>query len=248
MNIIITGASKGIGYETVKELSRNKDNSVLALSRNEKLLKKLKNECETETGFENVHILSSDISDNKDQKKIIAYAKDKFDFVNVIINNAGVLVNKPFGKITISDMQKMFAINFYAPVRLVQLLLPLIKAGGVRAVIRERSRRADRHILNISSMGGFQGSKKFPGLSIYSSSKAALNCFTECLAEELKEQKIPVNCLAFGAVQTEMLGIAFPGYKAPLSAEEMGKFVAYFALNGQHYFNGKVLPVAGIQV
>jgi NAD(P)-dependent dehydrogenase (short-subunit alcohol dehydrogenase family) len=93
-------------------------------------------------------------------------------------------------------------------------------------------------------MGGFQGAAKFPGLSAYSSSKAALAGLTECLAEELKSKNISVNCLAIGAVQTEMLAKAFPGYKAPLKPNQMAEFICNFALTGHTYFNGKIIPVA----
>jgi NAD(P)-dependent dehydrogenase (short-subunit alcohol dehydrogenase family) len=100
------------------------------------------------------------------------------------------------------------------------------------------------HIVNIASMGGFQGSSKYPGLSCYSASKAALACLTECLAGEFTESGIKVNCLALGSVQTEMLEEAFPGYKAPVDAQEMAEFIADFALKGHKFFNGKILPVA----
>ena len=102
----------------------------------------------------------------------------------------------------------------------------------------------DAHIVNIGSMGGFQGSSKFPGLSAYSASKAALHTLTECLAQEFTEQGIKVNCLALGSAQTEMLEKAFPGYESPVMAFEMGKYIADFALTGHRFFNGKVLPVA----
>jgi NAD(P)-dependent dehydrogenase (short-subunit alcohol dehydrogenase family) len=100
------------------------------------------------------------------------------------------------------------------------------------------------HIINISSMGGFQGSSKYRGLSYYSASKAAIACLSECLAEEFSESGIRVNCLALGSVQTEMLAEAFPGYKAPVDASEMAHFISDFALNGSKYFNGKIIPVA----
>ena len=93
-------------------------------------------------------------------------------------------------------------------------------------------------------MGGFQGSVKFPGLSFYSASKAALACISECLAVELKEFEITVNCLALGSVQTEMLENAFTGYTAPVTASEMGKLIGDFALTGSRFYNGKIIPVA----
>jgi len=126
---------------------------------------------------------------------------------------------------------KQFEINVFAPITLIQTLLPLLQKGK------------QPHVVNIGSMGGFQGSTKFKGLSAYSSSKAALACYTECLAEELRDSHISFNCLALGTVQTDMLNQAFPGYKANLSPEEAGKYIADFALTGQKFFNGKVIPV-----
>jgi NAD(P)-dependent dehydrogenase (short-subunit alcohol dehydrogenase family) len=124
----------------------------------------------------------------------------------------------------------MMEINYFAPVTLIRTLFPLMRKGS--------------HIVNISSMGGFQGSLKFDGLSCYSASKAAMACLTECLASEFSEPGIAVNCLAPGSVSTEMLSDAFPGYNAPVSAKDMGNFVAWFATNGGKFFNGKILPVA----
>ena len=150
--------------------------------------------------------------------------------IDVLINNAGFLVNKPFLQQTAQDIMSQLSVNFIAPVRLMQELFNFLAPGT--------------HIVNISSVGGFQGSVKFPGLSIYSSTKAALNILTEALAEEWKSYGIKINSLCLGAVQTEMLEQAFPGYKAPLTPEEMAEFISYFAINGSKFFNGKVIPVS----
>lgn len=93
-------------------------------------------------------------------------------------------------------------------------------------------------------MGGHESTSKFSGLSAYSASKAALANLTECLAEEWKTEGISVNCLMLGAVNTEMLGEAFPGYQAPLNAVEMADFICDFSLKGNTFFNGKLLPVS----
>ena len=93
-------------------------------------------------------------------------------------------------------------------------------------------------------MGGVQNSQKFPGLSVYSTSKGTLITLTQCLAEEFKDSGFKFNCLALGAVQTEMLNEAFPGFKAPVSSEQMGDFIANFYLQGAQYFNGQVIPVS----
>jgi NAD(P)-dependent dehydrogenase (short-subunit alcohol dehydrogenase family) len=71
-----------------------------------------------------------------------------------------------------------------------------------------------------------------------------LACLTECLAEELKEKNIAVNCLSLGATQTEMLNEAFPGYKAPLSAKDMASYIANFSLHAHNFMNGKIIPVS----
>jgi short-subunit dehydrogenase len=150
--------------------------------------------------------------------------------VDILINNAGYLVNKPFQEINETDIEKSFRVNFTSAFKLTQLLITHFNKNA--------------HIVNISSMGGFQGSVKFQGLSVYSASKSALSCLTECLAEELKDQQIKVNCLCLGAVQTEMLEEAFPGYKAPVIAKDIASYIFDFASNAHHYLNGKIIPVS----
>jgi 3-oxoacyl-[acyl-carrier protein] reductase len=228
MLIIITGASKGIGFEMVKLLSKRANTLVIAISRNTESLDKLIEK-------KNAHSIlpvKADITNPLHLKKILKTVSSLKLKVDILINNAGHIVNKPFERISLAELQSVYSTNVLAPFMLIQTLLPAMNP----------KRRA--HILNISSMGGFQGSSKFPGLSAYSSSKSALSGLTECLAEEFKNRNISVNCLALGAVQTEMLGKAFPGYKAPLGPAEMAEFISDFAINGQRYFNGKILPVS----
>ena len=100
------------------------------------------------------------------------------------------------------------------------------------------------HVVTISSIGGIQGSSKFSGLSAYSSSKGAVITLSELLAEEYKESGPSFNVLALGAVQTEMLEEAFPGYKAPLTADEMASYIYDFSLKANKFYNGKILQVS----
>ena len=81
-------------------------------------------------------------------------------------------------------------------------------------------------------------------MAAYSSSKGALITLTELLAEEYKETGPAFNALALGAVQTEMLATAFPGFEAPVQADEMAAYILEFSLTGQRFYNGKLLPVA----
>ena len=147
-----------------------------------------------------------------------------------MINNAGSLINKPFLEISSTEFEEVYRVNVFAIATLTRLILPIINAKG--------------HVVNITSMGGIQGSSKFPGLSAYSSSKGALVILTELLAEEFKESGPSFNALALGAVQTEMLEEAFPDYQAPLSAAQMAKYIVDFALTGHQFYNGKVLPIS----
>ena len=161
---------------------------------------------------------------------LLPFLKERLGTVDILINNAGSLINKPFLETSKEDLYQMFESNVLGHFNMIQNLLPLMTSGS--------------HIVNIGSMGGFQGSVKFPGLAAYSSSKSALHTLTECLAFELAETGIKVNCLALGSAQTEMLEQAFPGYQSPVMAFEMGKYVADFAKTGHKFFNGKVIPVA----
>ena len=228
MLIVITGASQGIGFEMVKTFALKNDCMLIAISRNTSSLQKLIKD----KNLLNVLAIKADITLLKDRKKISGIIKSVNQPIEILINNAGQLVNKPFEKISEKELQSVYATNVFAPFLLIQNLLPYF------------NKKTKGHIVNNSSMGGIQGSSKFSGLSAYSSSKAAIAGLSECLAEELKTKNIAVNCLAIGAVQTQMLAKAFPGYKAPLMADQMAKFISDFALTCHNYFNGKIIPVS----
>jgi NAD(P)-dependent dehydrogenase (short-subunit alcohol dehydrogenase family) len=230
MNIIITGASSGVGFEAVIELILSGKHKVIALARSQDKLERL---AEIAAGLNPDCILYPIAFDivHDDYADLQQFITVNFGGqIDILINNAGVLINKPFTQLLETDFVEMLQGNFIGHVRIIQSLYKFMPA--------------DSHIVNIGSMGAFQGSAKFPGLLAYSASKAALHTLTECLAQEFEEQGIKVNCLALGSAQTEMLEKAFPGYQSPVMAFEMGKYIADFALTGQRLFNGKVLPVA----
>jgi 3-oxoacyl-[acyl-carrier protein] reductase len=225
MNIIVNGGTRGIGKEVVNYLAQDKSNQILVTGRNEKVLNSLSNR------YRNVHSLSIDMSVFDSQsEKFRETVSDHFKRVDILINVAGSLVKKEFLDMENDEARMMMETNFFGPASVIRILQPMMSAGS--------------HIVNVSSMGGFQGSTKYKGLSYYSASKAAIACLTECLADEFAEYGITVNCLALGAVQTEMLDEAFPGYKAPVDAMQMAEFISNFALTGHKFFNGKILPVA----
>ena len=230
MNIIITGASSGVGFEAVIELVLSGKHKVIALARSQDKLERLLEIANNFNPESKLYAIAFDIV-HGDYGSLQQFIATNFDNrVDILINNAGVLINKPFTELLEADFVEMLQSNFIGHVRMIQGVVHLMPSGS--------------HIVNIGSMGGFQGSAKFPGLSAYSASKAALHTLTECLAQEFTDKGIKVNCLALGSAQTEMLEKAFPGYESPVMAFEMGKYIADFALTGQQFFNGKVLPVA----
>ena len=220
-NIIITGTSRGIGFELAKKFAEN-NYQVLAVSRNVKPL--------DDYHHQNITTLSVDISIVEEIKKITAFVTSNWSDVAIVIHNAGLLINKPFDKLTNEDFINVYNVNVFGVAEITRQLIPFMSTGS--------------HVLTISSMGGIQGSLKFPGLAAYSSAKGAVITLSEVLAEEYKESGIAFNVLAIGAVQTEMLTEVFPGYKAPLSASEMADYIYHFSLTGNRYHNGKVFQVS----
>jgi 3-oxoacyl-[acyl-carrier protein] reductase len=221
--IVIVGASRGIGKELVKILSQDERNLIVALARNTISLDEFK-----ETA--NVQVHSFDL--NTDSVRISAEKIFKnISSIDILINNAGKLVNKPFLELSKEDLEESYQVNVIGVMETVQAAVPkMIETGG--------------HIVNISSMGGFQGTVKFAGLAAYSTSKAAVASFTELLAEEYKDTKIKVNCLCLGSAQTEMLEEAFPGFQAPVSAKQMAVYIADFSLSAHHWMHGRIIPVS----
>jgi len=218
-NIVITGASRGIGLAMVQWFSDN-NHQVWALSRNIAPIEALI--------APNVHAFSVDIANAEALQEWSDTSSPKR--VDVLINNAGKLVNKPFSETTQSDFEAVYKVNVFGLANLTRVLLPKMST--------------DSHVVNISSMGGINGTSKFPGLAAYSSSKGAVSILTELLAEEFKETGPFVNALALGAVQTEMLSEAFPVLDVPMDAKTMAAYIAQFALTGHRFYNGKVLPVS----
>ncbi len=220
-NIIITGSSRGIGFE-MAQLFANEGHQVLALSRNEKPIQELKHR--------NITAFSFDIAKKEDIKRMEDYISENWTSVDVLINNAGRLLNKPFLESSMDEFEEVYRVNVFGVAHITQSVIPYMSKSG--------------HVVTISSMGGVQGSAKFPGLSAYSSSKGAVITLTELWAEEFKENGPSFNVLALGAVQTEMLEEAFPGYQAPVTAFEMASYIKDFALTGHKLYNGKMLQVS----
>ncbi|MEO8252859.1 MAG: SDR family NAD(P)-dependent oxidoreductase [Flavobacterium sp.] len=219
-NIIITGTSRGIGFELALQFA-NAGHQVLALSR--KIPQEL-------VGNKNITCLSVDLANEAEIEKVADFISLQWKQVDALIHNAGSLICKPFENLSQTDFENVYKVNVFGVANLTRICIPFLQKGS--------------HVVTISSMGGIQGSLKFAGLAAYSSSKGAVITLSELLAEEYKERGISFNVLALGSVQTEMLEEAFPGYQAPISAAGMATYIFDFTLNGNKYFNGKVLEVS----
>ena len=211
--ILVTGASKGIGFSYVETMAQA-GHQVYAWVRKQPL-----------SAQKNIHWIVGDI--NKVEDVLPQELPNKID---IVVHNAGFLVNKAFSAITPEELLLSYQTNVLSPFRITQLLMPLLTD--------------DAHIINVSSIGGITNTQKFPGLTAYSSSKGALTILTECLQEEFKNTQWSFNAIAFGAIQTEMLSQAFPGYQAPIGPDSISEFMKWFTLEGSKYFKGKVLPVS----
>lgn len=220
-NVVITGTSRGIGFE-LAQLFANNNFNVLALSRNAKTLEAI--------NHKNITILAVDLTKKQSLTIVNDFIKNNWKQVDILINNAGTLLNKEFETTTTEDFINVYNVNVFAVAALTQTLLPYFVKNT--------------HVVTISSMGGIQGSMKFAGLAAYSSSKGAVITLSELLAEEYREKGYKFNVLAIGAVQTEMLAEAFPDYKAPLKPTEMASYIYDFSTTGSKFYNGKVLQVS----
>lgn len=223
-NIIITGASRGIG-RALTEKFLNEGHSVFVVSRNEEKLKEIA-QIHTDKDFRYAPL---DLSQPEDYENIHDYIYD-WTKIDAVYNNAGVLIKKDFADLSADDFMESWKVNFLAPAMLIQSLMSKFTP--------------DTHIINVSTMGAVQGTVKFPGLTAYATSKAALVNLTEMLAEEFKDKGFKVNCIALGAVQTEMLAEAFPEYKAPVSPEELAEYLFDFGLNAHRFQNGKIVELS----
>ena len=219
-NVIITGTSSGIGFELVKLFSE-KNHNVLAISRNNNALRTL--------NLAGVMPIDLDLTESEHYNSLDKYLSS-FKNIDILINNAGYLVNKPFEETTLKDFQDVYSTNVFSVAMLTKKIIGFMSESS--------------NVVNISSIGGVQGSMKFSGLSAYSSSKAALNILTEMLAEEYKDRKIHFNSLALGSVETKMLKKAFPDFKASTSAIEMANYIYQFSVDGYMFLNGKIVSVS----
>ena len=180
---IVTGASRGIGKEIAKELSKNGIKVIANYNKSEEQAKKLQNE------NPEIDIFKADVSNRNEVKQMIGYVLKKYGKIDILINNAGISENKLFTDTTDDDWNRIINNNLYSTFCMTQEVLPNMihnKKGN---------------IINISSIWGMIGASCE---SIYSISKAGIDAMTKSLAKELGPSNIRVNSIAPGIIDTEM--------------------------------------------
>lgn len=184
---LITGASRGIGYETAKLFAKNGYNVAINYNKNKELATALLNELlEAECS---VMVVQADVSSKEQVDSMINSVHKQFGDIDVLVNNAGIAKQRLFTDISVQEWDYMFDVNVKGMFLCCQAVLP--------AMIRNKSGK----IINISSIWGITGASCEV---LYSATKAAIIGLTKALAKELGPSGIQVNCVAPGVIDTDM--------------------------------------------
>jgi 3-oxoacyl-[acyl-carrier protein] reductase len=211
---MITGGAKGIGRACAEAFLEN-GAWVSLISRNStELDAATKTLSKTYPG--KVSSLSGDISHPETVTAWFEKTRKELGSPTSLINNAGIFINKSVQEQSLEEWEKVIRINLTGSFLCAQEFFKLGKAAS-----------PSRSIVNISSLAGIRGTEKFPGLSSYVASKFGVVGLTEALAVEGKALGIRVNCIAPGAVDTEMLRQAIPGMKAKATPTDIAKIVLF---------------------
>ena len=225
-NIFITGGNRGIGKGLVEIFSE--DNKVYYSARDKQKAKSVTESIEND----NISYVTMDVADGQSVLEGIESLKEKTDSIDILINNAGILIPGLKNKIDAVETDdesilKTFNINTVGVLRVCKAVLPLM--------------RPTSRIINISSgMGQMEGMAT--GSIAYRLSKSALNALTIVLSQELSSKDIKVNAICPGWVQTDM-----GGFEATLTVKESVESIKKFALsddfpNGKFLRHGEILP------
>lgn len=220
--VIITGAGRGIGLDLCEVFSEL-GHQVIAISRSELPI----------SSNPLITSIKADISNPKPIVREIEknYLATDID-LRILVHNAGVLINKSFTDFSVDEITTMYSVNYLSPLLLTQSLVPWLSAVPAA------------HVVYIGSMGGFQGSEKYPGLTIYGSMKAAGANLMEGLAAEYRDTTLRFNALSLGAVNTVMLRTAFEKEVPSVDIREMTKYISRFSLEAFRVVNGQNMPLA----
>ncbi|KIL52655.1 hypothetical protein KP77_05710 [Jeotgalibacillus alimentarius] len=187
-HILVTGATGGIGWHTVKELLKT-GASVTAAGRNTDKLDKLRSACEQEGIADKLLIVAADLNEAEDRGKLHDQATEHAGSVTGLVNSAGISGGGPVEDLSEEDMKKVMELNYFSTVALTQLIYPDMKKANSGAVV------------NVSSLSGLRATH---GNTAYAASKFAVIAFTQAFAHEAAAHGVRVNAVCPGFVDTEM--------------------------------------------
>jgi len=184
-SVLITGSSKGLGRELARTLF-SRGYNIIIHGRDEQALEKLRRECRKKSQL--CDVVVGDLREESIVDGLGEIAEKRN--LDVLINNAGVYLNKKVEETSYEEYRKMMDVNFFAPVRLIKMVLPIFRKKGMGLII------------NINSVAGKQG---YDGESAYCASKSALRGFSEALKYEVTNRGIGVIDVYSGAIATQMI-------------------------------------------
>lgn len=205
---VVTGGTRGIGFEITKGLAKLDGYKVLFTARNveagEAAVQKLGQEG---VDTSKVSFFVVDVTEDGGAQRVADYVREKFGTAHVLVNNAGVLLDAQakIAEVPIDLVRKTFEINTLGPLRFIQAFLPLLKESGYGRIV------------NVSSTLGSL-TEMTSGTPGYSVSKTALNAVTRISADEVKEHNILINSMCPGYCKTDMTG--GDNSPAPRTAEQ----------------------------
>ena len=226
--IIITGSNSGIGKEAARILARE-GHRILMLSRDSEKSRQAHQEIVKETSSENIFLVPVDLSNQDSTRKAVTEVQDRFDTVDVLVNNAGVMNRKLI--MTMDDIEESFAVNFLAPYMLSELLIDNLVASGEGRIINLVPKDCTKGKIDLENLW-FK--EKYLSTFAYLNAKLALLLYTNQLANKYKDEGITINALHPGTLKTDLLR-SFPNFIQNLNhlfAEKSvkgGERIAYLA-------------------
>ncbi|XP_018802392.1 PREDICTED: uncharacterized protein LOC108977243 [Bactrocera latifrons] len=240
--VVVTGASSGIGAATAKAFAQH-GCKVVITGRNEANLKSTEAACEAANSKVELLLIPADVT--TDAEKIIKTTIDKFGQLDVLVNNAGIGESGAILDIEVDQFDRVMNTNLRSVFLLTKYAAPhLVKTQG--------------NIVNVSSVAGL---RSFPGLSVYGTSKAALEQFTRCIALDLAPKNVRVNAVSPGVIVTNILtrlGMSAEDYAKFLEhsksthalgrvgdVKEVADIIIFLASDSSSFITGATLPIDG---